>query len=305
LRGADSELTGAVLLVEDITERTRMEERMRQMSQLAAVGHLAANVAHEIRNPLSAIKTAAQFLSTEYHSEALIAQFSGIINEECDRLGKVATDFLTYARPNEPSLERISVVEVSEGAIAATAREMTERNIRVHMRGAKRVPRISADPEAMRQALVNLLINAAQAIGRDGEIRIALRSRKVAQDGRAVEVTISDTGPGLPEDNVERIWTPFFSTKTKGTGLGLSIVRKTIEAHGGQIWAEPPGDGGACFRMRLPVRRSGRGDAAAASRAASAEQAPQWQQLYLFADETPQPVRDDTARAGAGRGEQR
>ncbi|UCH33726.1 MAG: GAF domain-containing protein [Armatimonadota bacterium] len=305
LRGADGELTGAVLLIEDVTERKRMEERMRQMSQLAAVGHLAANVAHEIRNPLSAIKTAAQFLSTEYQTEGLIAQFSGIINEECDRLSKVATDFLTYARPNEPSLERTAVIEIIESAVAATAREMTERNIRVDVRGAKRVPRISADPEAMRQVFVNLLTNAAQAIGSDGEVRIALRARSAAHDGRAVEVTISDTGPGIPEEALERVWTPFFSTRTKGTGLGLSIVRKTIEAHGGQIWAEQPRDGGACFRMRLPVRRRKRAQAAAAAAVAGADQTPQWQQLDLFADETPRPAGDGNERTSDSPGEQR
>jgi two-component system nitrogen regulation sensor histidine kinase GlnL len=300
LRAADGELMGAVLLVEDITERKRMDDRMRQMSQLAAVGHLAANVAHEIRNPLSAIKTAAQFLSTEYGRDPLIAQFSGIIDEECDRLGKVATDFLTYARPNEPALERVSVATVVEGALAATAREMNERNVTVEWRAAKTLPRVWADPEAMRQAFVNLLINAAQAIGSDGQITVEVRSRRAQAGGRSVEIVITDTGPGISEENMERIWTPFFSTKAKGTGLGLSIVRKTVEAHGGQVWAKAPHGGGAVFCVRLPLDRARAPAAVAAATRMAAPGAPGWRQLDLF-DEGAAQVSERTPAAAEGR----
>jgi len=287
LRDADGRLVGAVILVEDVTDRKRMQDRMRQMSQLAAVGHLAANVAHEIRNPLSAIKTAAQFLSTEYGSDTLIAQFTGIIDEECDRLSKVATDFLTFARPNDPALERVSLVSVVEGALAATAREMAERNVTVKWRPLRRFPRVWADPEAMRQVFVNLLTNAAQAIGNDGEIHVALHAARLEQGERVVEAVITDSGPGIAEDDVERIWTPFYSTKAKGTGLGLSIVRKTVESHGGQVWAEGPRGKGAAFRVRLPLKRPGRGRAAAATPEPEAGGArPRWRQLNLY-DEHP------------------
>lgn len=281
LRSADAELMGAVLLVEDVTERRRMDERMRQMSQLAAVGHLAANVAHEIRNPLSAIKTAAQFLSSEYGSEELIAQFAGIIDEECDRLGKVATDFLTYARPTEPDLRRVSLIAVVESALAAAAPEMAQRSITMEWQPPRGLPRVWADPDAMRQVLVNLLLNAAQAIVQDGQVTVAVNVARDAPGGRSVEVVVSDTGPGIPPGQIERIWTPFFSTKTKGTGLGLSIVRKTVEAHGGQIWAESGRPGGASFHLRLPCARGNAAhDPCASARVAAGAQA--WRQLELF-----------------------
>jgi PAS domain S-box-containing protein len=282
LRGGDAELVGAVLLVEDITERKRMQDRMRQMSQLAAVGHLAANVAHEIRNPLSAIKAAAQFLSTEYGGDGLIAQFAGIINQECDRLGKVATDFLTYARPNEPALERISPAAVVEDALAATAAEMAQRSIAVNWRAPRALPKVWGDPEALRQVFVNLLLNAAQAIGSDGEITITLRATGAGAEGRALEAVVSDTGPGIPEENMERIWTPFFSTRAKGTGLGLSIVRKTVESHGGQVWAEGGRSGGASFRIRLPLDGGARARQAGACAPVSTGGGRQWRQLDLF-----------------------
>jgi PAS domain S-box-containing protein len=287
LRDADGELVGAVLLVEDITERKRMDDRLRQMSQLAAVGHLAANVAHEIRNPLSAIKTAAQFLSTEYASDRLIAEFSGIINEECDRLGKVATDFLTYARPNEPALERVSLVPVVEGALAATVAEMAERGIEVDWHAPKALPKVWADADAIRQVFVNLLINAAQAIGRDGRITVEVHASNGGHDGRVIEVAISDTGPGIPDEIMERIWTPFFSTKTKGTGLGLSIVRKAVESHGGQVWAQSARQGGASFRIRLPVDRAVVERRAFASALPSPATPPRWRQLELFDEDSP------------------
>jgi len=298
LRTAEAELVGAVLLVEDITERKRMDDRVRQMSQLAAVGHLAANVAHEIRNPLSAIKAAAQFLSTEYRSEALISQFAGIINEECDRLGKVATDFLTYARPSDPALERISLAAVVQGALAATAQEMAERKIKVSANLPRTLPKAWADPEAMRQVFVNLLINAAQAIGSGGEITVTLRALGAAGDGRAVEAVVSDTGPGIPDDAIERIWTPFYSTKTKGTGLGLSIVRKTVEAHGGQVWAESGCARGACFRLRLPI--SGRAPAGGIVAPREIAPSPRWRQLQLFDNHSAQ-VRPEQKLAGPAR----
>jgi len=298
LRGADAELVGAVLLVEDITERKRMQDRMRQMSQLAAVGHLAANVAHEIRNPLSAIKTAAQFLSTEYAADGLIAQFSGIINEECDRLGKVATDFLTYARPNEPALERISLAAVVGGALAATAAETAQRSISINWRAPRALPKVWGDAEALRQVLVNLILNAAQAIGSDGEITVTLGATGAGADGRALEAVVSDTGPGIAEENIERIWTPFFSTRAKGTGLGLSIVRKTVEAHGGQVWAEGGRSGGAAFRMRLPLDGGTRARQAGACAPASIRSGRQWRQLDLFAEYSAQPDDgDQMARA--------
>jgi len=284
LRDADGQLVGAVILVEDITERKHMQERMRQMSQLAAVGHVAANVAHEIRNPLSAIKTAAQFLNTEYSADQLIAQFSGIINQECDRLSKVATDFLTFARPSEPQLQRISLASVVNDALAATAREMAEHRVGVSWCAPPRLPRIWADPDALRQMLVNLLINAAQAIGSDGEITISLQAARTERGARAQQVVISDTGPGIGEEDLERIWTPFFSTKAKGTGLGLSIVRKIAEAHGGRVWAEGAA-GGAVFVVRLPgERRDRRPTAARSAPQAPADAAGAWRKLDLYRD---------------------
>jgi len=281
LRAADGDLVGAVLLVEDITERKRMEERMRQMSQLAAVGHLAANVAHEIRNPLSAIKTAAQFLRKEYSRDSFVAEFAGIINEECDRLGKVATSFLAYAHPNEPALERVALTTVVDSALGATARELARRRIEVAWRPPKRLPKIWADPDAMRQVFVNLLINAAQAIGRNGKITVRLRACRDGQQRRAVEAIVTDTGPGIADDNMDRVWAPFFSTKAKGTGLGLSIVRKTVEAHGGQVWAQAPPGGGAAFRLRLPLDRVGKSQRPTEP-AAGASDVQRWRQLDLF-----------------------
>jgi signal transduction histidine kinase len=298
LRAPEAELAGAVLLVEDITERKRMDDHVRQMSQLAAVGHLAANVAHEIRNPLSAIKAAAQFLSTEYDSVALVSQFAGIINEECDRLGKVATDFLTYARPNEPALERISLAAVVQGELAATAAEMAERKIEVSATLPRTLPKAWADPEAMRQVFVNLLLNAAQAIGSGGRITVSLRAVGAMGSERAIEAAVSDTGPGIPEESIERIWAPFYSTKTKGTGLGLSIVRKTVEAHGGQAWAESGCARGACLRLRVPI--SGRAPAGRAAAPAETAPAPRWRQLELFENHSA-PVRGGRKLARAAR----
>jgi two-component system sensor histidine kinase HydH len=236
-----------VLLIEDVTERREMEERVSRMNQLATVGHLAANVAHEIRNPISAIKTAAQFLRKEYQGEALIDQFAGIINEECDRLSKVTSDFLSFARPSALSFQPTSIAGVLERTLQLVGPHLSEQGVQLEQH-LDHLPEIPADRDELVQVFLNLLMNAMQAI--EGRGRVAVAARRHGADG--VEVTISDTGCGIPADSIEQVFKPFYTTKTKGTGLGLAIVRKIVEAHGGAVEiSSRPGSGSTC-RVILP-----------------------------------------------------
>ena len=252
LRSGEEEPPGAVMLVEDVTERRELEERMLRVNQLATIGHLAANVAHEVRNPLSAIKTAAQFLATEYADEQVVGQFAGIINSECDRLTKVTTDFLVFARPPSPRFEPVRIEDIIERSLQLMGPESEQREIRVVCEYARPLPTVLADAQELQQVFLNLLTNALQAIDEQGEIRV--RARCVGGPGaEAMEVALSDTGRGIPPHYLNDIFTPFFTTKTKGTGLGLAIVRKIVEAHGGTVSAESAPQQGATLTVRLPL----------------------------------------------------
>jgi len=238
---------GSVLLIEDVTERQEMEERVASMDQLATVGRLAANVAHEIRNPISAIKTAAQFLRKEYQGEGLIDQFAGIINEECDRLSKVTSDFLSFARPSTLSMQPTSIAGVLDRTLQLVGPHLDEQGIRLEQH-IDHLPDLNADRDELVQVFLNLLLNAVQAI--DGPGTITITARPHGEGG--VQVEVADTGCGIPPEALEEVFKPFYSTKTKGTGLGLAIVRKIVEAHGGTVEITSKVRRGTTCRVLLP-----------------------------------------------------
>jgi nitrogen-specific signal transduction histidine kinase len=218
---------------------------------------MAAGLAHEIRNPLGAIKASAQFLS-EPGGESASGQsreFLDIIVEEVDRLNRVVSSFLDYARPGAaPPAEAVDVNATVHRTLLFVAPELTP-GIEVEEELAPDLPRVRIDPERLRQVLLNLAQNAAQAM--EGKGRLAMRTRVVpGQTGegarRAVEVQVQDTGPGIPERIQRSLFVPFVTTKERGTGLGLAISQRIVMAAGGTITARST-PGGATFVVRLPA----------------------------------------------------
>jgi len=250
------ERIGAVLLVEDATERKRLEHHMQQVQQLAALGHMAAKVAHEVRNPLSAIKAAAQLLAEDSTDNGLVGELSHIIDEECDRLRKLTSDFLAYAKPAIPRADQIRVQDVVRRCLRLMEPDLKTKGIAVARRCSRSALKVEADAEQLEQVFMNLITNAAQAM--DGGGRIVVSARPVERGGRAmVEVLVKDTGPGIPAECVDHIFEPFFTTKTRGTGLGLSIALQIVEAHEGEIRVSTRPGRGATFTVRIPVERNG------------------------------------------------
>ncbi|HZH92298.1 MAG TPA: ATP-binding protein [Pyrinomonadaceae bacterium] len=245
-------LAGQVALaLEDyrlIEENVRLERQLAQGERLAALGQMAAAVAHEIKNPLSAIKSIAQVMREDEHLAAEYARDLDLIVGETDRLNRSVTQLLNFARHAPPAGHPMNADELARGVVELFRAEATGKNIKLALRTEARQTLDGAQASAVRDALSNLLLNALQATPA-GE-RVAV---EVAFDENELLFAVTDGGAGVPVDLQRRIWEPFFTTKQRGTGLGLAIVRKRIEDAGGRARLVPraPG-GGARFELRLP-----------------------------------------------------
>lgn len=248
LLNSTGEQLGLVIIFEDITREIKMEDDFRRMGELAAVGQLAASIAHELRNPLSSIKGAAQFLQKEFEHEASIVEFLGIIIEEVNGLNKLTTEFLDFARPMQLELKPTSVNKVVEKTLQLMSVHITDHNTAVREALDPNVPEIQADEQQLDQVLKNIIINALQAMPEGG--RLSLETGPTPAGG--AYISVSDTGVGIPPDKIERIFQPFFTTKTKGTGLGLSVVHRIVENHGGRIEVISEPGSGSAFKIILP-----------------------------------------------------
>ena len=218
------------------------EDAVRRADRLAALGQLSAGLAHELRNPLGSIKGSAELLSkTISQSDPMARELADIINTEVDRTNSLVTRFLDFARPLQPRFEATDLARVIDSA-AARAKVPIERR---YLTPAAAVP---ADAELMEQVMLNLIMNAAQASGRDSVVTVTTSEA----DGFAV-ITVEDHGGGIPESLVESIFNPFFTTKQDGTGLGLAIVAKIVDGHGGKMQVKSEWGKGSVFQVFLPL----------------------------------------------------
>jgi two-component system sensor histidine kinase HydH len=250
-------------------QNSKLYERMKERDRLAALGEMAAGLAHEIRNPLGAIKGAAQLLTPPSGGDdghgipAESREFLGIIVEEANRLNRVVSQFLDYARPYRGEPQPLDVNEVvrktaqlvtppplpsSEGA------EGPPPPVEVHLQLADELPRARADAEQLRQVFLNLAINGVQAMPSGGKLTISTALRKGGRRGAPqLEVRFRDTGVGIPSGELKNLFIPFYTTKDKGTGLGLPISQRIIENHGGTIEVRSRVGVGSTFTVVLPV----------------------------------------------------
>lgn len=222
-------------------------EQLRRADRLSAMGELSAGLAHEIRNPLSALDGAVQILRRPQLPEQERQEFLAMAEKEVSRLNSILTNFLEFARPHMP--ERIFV---DSGILLESVSQLASETARmagvIVQVDAGRVPPIAVDSEQIKQVLLNLILNAVQAMPSGG--KVVLRSR---QEKGFVILDVKDEGIGIPEDNLERIFDPFFTTRTNGTGLGLSIAYQIVNGHGGHLSATNNPAGGATFTVFLPI----------------------------------------------------
>jgi signal transduction histidine kinase len=232
-------------------ERLRLEEKLSRAEHLSAIGGMTAGVSHEIRNPLGIIKSSAQLLKKKMAKLDPDSNIPDIIVEESTRLNHIITDFLDFAKPKVPDLRPCIIDEVIEKNLIFLASQIQEAKIHIKTQYQENIPEIMADTAMLYQSFLNILLNSFHALKKNGTITIATWS-----DPDFVHICFTDTGDGISENVLNKIWIPFFTTKDTGTGLGLGIVRNIIEAHKGQIHISNAKPLGTKVVITLPIQES-------------------------------------------------
>jgi len=225
------------------------EEQLRRADRLTALGELSAGMAHEIRNPLGAIKGAVEILNDDYGPEDAKYEFIQILLKETDRLNSIVQEFLGFARPKQPEFQQADLNEAIESVLTLTAQEAKKAGVKVEKRLDPLIGKRSLDAGLLTQAFLNLVLNAIQSMAGAGGV-LAIESML---QGNAVEIRVSDTGGGISEENRKKLFSPFFTTKKTGTGLGLAIAYRIIENHRGTIDVTSELGHGTTFLVKIPV----------------------------------------------------
>lgn len=254
---------GAALFFKDLTHVEQIEERERLRDRLAAVGEMAAVMAHEIKNPLAGIEVLAGLLRRKVSADA---ETQGLVNDiisEAKMANAIVQEVLAFVRPVRLQVDRTSLADAIANAVSLADGKVTRGSIRVDVSLPPDLPLLGADQHQLTQVFCNLLINAYEALDGHGRIEITARLAHSPADGAllpdghqpvpTVIVDVADDGPGMAADVAEKIFNPFFTTKAQGSGLGLAIVRKIVDAHDGRIDMTTADGRGTRFRVTLPV----------------------------------------------------
>lgn len=249
LRDANNNHCGYILLFEDLTKIIQMEQHLQRSDKLAAVGKLAAGIAHEIRNPLASVSGSIEVLSKELHVKEENKKLMDIVLKETERLNHLVNEFLDYVKPTDIPKESFDLDETIEETLNAIALDKSiPKNVRVSFLPSQKKCQIRGNKEKMKQVFWNLFRNAHQAMPKGGNIEIRL-----IQKEDQIQIEFSDSGIGIPKEIINKIFDPFFTTKSKGTGLGLSLVHKIVEAHEGRIFVNSKEGEGTTFTITLPT----------------------------------------------------
>jgi PAS domain S-box-containing protein len=250
LKNKAGEVYGAVLLSQDTTEKRRLESQLIQSDRLAALGQLAAGVAHEINTPLTLVLGYADILRDAFSSDNLSESYLKTIVEESERISDIVRSLLNFARPTNMPSGRCKVNETCRRTLRIFGGQMAKKGIQVTLELDESQPEAAIDTGELQQVILNMLLNAMQAMPEGGRLVIQTR---VSQD--VVEITITDTGIGIAPENLRKVFNPFFTTKEvgKGTGLGLSVSFDIIEKHGGTVKVESQRGEGTAFTIVLPM----------------------------------------------------
>jgi len=244
---------GIVAVLTDLTEVRELEEKIRQSDKMASIGSMVAQLAHQIKNPISCIKTFTELLPEKFEDEEFRESFFSTVSGEIKRIDGLVTRMLNLGRVDADQYRAVSIKKVIEDVLVPFDLQLKERNIKIELARNGAIPLIRADPRSLKEAFSNILINSIQAMSAGGKIDISTRKKKDRNTGKTLlEVSITDEGGGIPRSNLRRIFDPFFTTKQQGSGLGLYVCYQIIKTHRGEINVRNTGSG-ANFTILLPI----------------------------------------------------
>ena len=246
--GNNGKVVGASIILRDITEIREMEEELRKKDRLAAIGEMVAGLAHEIRNPLASIKAGIESLSFGDSKNTNNYKFKSIVLHEITRLERIVNDMTLYAIDKNLIKTKVNLKSLFGETLLMFSHEIAEKNIQVK-KNLKGNLVCYVDRDKIVTVLNNLFLNAMESIGENGCIELSIRRGK-----KNMIIQVKDDGGGITEENIPKLFIPFFTTKSKGTGLGLSIIHRIIQNHNGTIKASNEGKG-ACFTITLPKEK--------------------------------------------------
>ncbi|MGM0557224.1 MAG: sensor histidine kinase [Myxococcota bacterium] len=245
-------------LERSLMERDELEESLVRAGKLSALGRLTSGLAHEIRNPLASIMGSAESLADEFDESHRKYRLSRVMLKEINRLNDVVSDFLSFARPNRPERRPVDPIQVAHEVVALTSARARDADVRVSVEPETGIREVEGDANQLSQVILNILLNAYEALETSQQPRrvTIVETRRTLGDRRYYCLGIQDNGPGIPGEEVDRIFDPYFTTRDEGTGLGLSISSRIVETHGGFIDVETPDKGGTIFWICLPEESS-------------------------------------------------
>jgi two-component system sensor histidine kinase HydH len=249
LKGDHGEGQGAVVLLRDLRTVKALQQRVERTERLAALGRLAASVAHEIRNPLGAIRGLVQYFQATWKDNPEQRAYLDVIVREVDRLNRVVSDLVEFARPRQPQREPHDLLAVVRHAVTLLEPDARAKGLQIVPDLNGTLPPLPIDRDMLLQALLNILLNAIEAMQPGGRLRI-----RVAEHPPWVEVAVQDTGCGIAPEHAERLFDPFFTTKPQGTGLGLAIAHSVVQAHDGEIAVASTPGLGTTVTIHLPTQ---------------------------------------------------
>jgi two-component system, NtrC family, nitrogen regulation sensor histidine kinase GlnL len=256
----NGERVGTIVILRDLSNIRELEETVRQADRLSNLGTLAAGLAHEIKNPLGGIKGAAQLLEMELSADNELREYTRVVLKEVQRVNRIVEELLELASPRKLELTPVNLHKVLGDIILLQKRAADGKSITFQQQFDPSIPPILADEGLLTQLFLNLIKNAVEAIAEEGLIRVTSRvvadysmTQKGERRSRMVAVDVVDDGPGMSKEQLEHLFTPFFTTKSKGTGLGLAISQKIVAEHRGMLKVESEAGRGTTFTVMVPL----------------------------------------------------
>ncbi len=254
------ERIGAILVIRDLTNIRDLERAVRQSDRLSSLGTLAAGLAHEIKNPLGGIKGAAQLLEQELPEESDLRDYTRVMLKEVRRVNRIVEELLDLASPRKIQFGRVNLHKTIGDIMTLQKRAAGGKNLAFRQQFDPSIPPILGDEALLTQLFLNLIKNAVEAVGDEGTVQVTSRvvsdysmSQNWERRSRMVALEVSDDGPGIAKEQMEHLFTPFFTTKAKGTGLGLAICQKIVLEHRGMIKVESEQSRGTTITVMLPL----------------------------------------------------